>query len=180
VSFKDLVIIKPDIPDLESAYTVFEQSITLAFEEEGISPEETSQDIAHKKALLLKSVTDTSSDYIFMVAKLDDIVIGTISYGPCSHEIGVCTNNELDDVGELGSLYVLPEYQGQGVGSALINAMLKHLHSMGVEQFCLDCGLKAAQQRWLRKFGAPYKVAKDYWGEGSDHIVWLCNVKDFV
>jgi GNAT superfamily N-acetyltransferase len=80
----------------------------------------------------------------------------------------------------LGSLYVLPHFQGKGVGSALIQSMITFLHELGVEQFCLDSGFKSAQKRWLRKFGEPYKIAKDFWGEGSDHMVWLCQVTDYV
>lgn len=83
-------------------------------------------------------------------------------------------------MGELGGLYVLPEYQGQGVGSALISEMLMYLHNKGVKQFWLDCGLKGAQKRWLRKFGEPYKVAKNYWGKDADHLIWLCDVVDYV
>jgi len=117
---------------------------------------------------------------LFMLAKTGDLVIGTISYGPCGDDIKICTDNQLDAVGEVGSIYVLPEYYGQGVASALIGAMAAYLYQSGVEQFCLDSGYKHAQKRWLRKFGEPYKIAKDYWGEGSDHMIWLCKVIDYV
>lgn len=113
-----------------------------------------------------------------MVGKLNRRVIGTISFGPCGDDIRECTNNHLANVGELGGLYVLPEFQGQGVGSALIAAMIKHLQSMGVQKFCLDSGYKDAQRRWLRKFDEPYKVVKDHWGEDCDHLIWLCKVVD--
>ena len=81
---------------------------------------------------------------------------------------------------QLGSLFVLPRYQGQGVGSALISAMVAHLYKQGIEQFFLDSGYKLAQKRWLRKFGEPYKVVKDYWGPDYDHMIWLCKVIDFI
>jgi GNAT superfamily N-acetyltransferase len=83
-------------------------------------------------------------------------------------------------VGELGSLYVLPSYQGQGVGSALIKGMAISLKKQGIDQFCLDSGYKRAQKRWLRKFGEPYKTVKDYWGPDSVHMVWLCKINDYV
>jgi len=62
------------------------------------------------------------------------------------------------------------------VGSALINAMVAHLYKQGLDQFCLDSGYKRAQKRWLRKFGEPYKVVKDYWGPDIDNMIWLCKV----
>lgn len=173
-----MTIERPVGTDLESAYDVFEQSINLAFQREGIT-DEAAEEIEYKKELIRRSVQDSDSDMVFLVAKLGERVIGTISFGPCGDDIRICTNNELDHLGELGSIYILPEFQGKGVASGLIQAMVKHLQSEGVEQFCLDCGLALAQKVWLRKFGAPYVVAKDYWGNGTDHLVWLCNVADY-
>jgi GNAT superfamily N-acetyltransferase len=134
----------------------------------------------HKKHLLDASLGLTASDVYFLIAKLDDTVVGTISFGPCGEDIKKCTENQLDNIGELGSLYVLPRHQGQGVGSLLINAIVAHLYEQGIDQFCLDSGYKRAQKRWLRKFGEPYKVVKDYWGPDYDHMIWLCKVSDFI
>jgi GNAT superfamily N-acetyltransferase len=130
--------------------------------------------------LLDVSLGLTDSNVYFLIAKLDDTVVGTISFGPCGEDIKKCTENLLDNVGELGSLYVLPCHQGQGVGSLLINAIVAHLYEQGIDQFCLDSGYKRAQKRWLRKFGEPYKVVKDYWGPDYDHMIWLCKVSDFI
>ena len=124
------------------------------------------------------AVANPDSEVHFLVAKIDNRVIGTISFGPCGSDIKKCTNNELDAIGELGSLCVLPDFQGKGVGSALIHAMIKYLAELGVRYFCLDSGYQQAQRKWLRKFGEPYRIAKDYWGKGLDHMVWLYRVVD--
>lgn len=174
-----LRIERPVSADLHSIDVVYEQAISLAFADEGIS-EEAAEEVEYKKSLVRKSIEVSDADTVFMVAKLDGKVIGTISFGPCGDDIKECTNNVLDDVGELGGLYVLPSYQGQGVASALIRAMIQHLASIGVQHFCLDCGLREAQRKWRRKFGTPYMIAKDYWGEGADHLIWLCYVVDWV
>jgi len=174
-----LTIERPLPDDLESAYIVFERSIRTAFELEGIA-EEADVDIEHKKRLIRRAVIEDDPELFFLVAKLGGTVIGTISYGPCGADIRKCMGSELEPAGELGSIYVLPEYQGQGVASSLIASMLEQLQKRGVARFYLDCGLKLAQQKWMRKFGPPYRIAKDYWGEGSDHLIWLCAVADFV
>ncbi|MNC76709.1 hypothetical protein D3C75_1284870 [compost metagenome] len=70
----------------------------------------------------------------------------------------------------------MPEYQGQGIGSALIAELMAFLRKQGIAEFCLDSGYRRAQTRWLRKFGEPYAVVKDYWGPDSVHMVWLCTV----
>lgn len=95
------------------------------------------------------------------------------------HKEGIedCEDNS---VGELGSLYILPDYQDKGVGTALINSMIKYIHGLGIKEFCLDSGYSGAQKRWTRKFGKPYKIAKDYWGEEADNMVWLCRVSDYL
>lgn len=178
----NLVISYPTQADAKSAYQVFEISISDAFEKEGLGhlEEEIHSEVIHKKHLLDSYLELLDSNLNFLIAKLDDRVVGTISFGPCGVDIKKCTENQLENIGELGSLYILPDYQGQGVGSTLIIAMIRHLEKQGIEQFCLDSGYKRAQKRWVRKFGTPYKVVKDYWGPGSDHMIWLCSIKDFI
>ncbi|WP_244898307.1 GNAT family N-acetyltransferase [Paenibacillus xylanexedens] len=171
--------------DAEGAYRVFETTIPAAFEQEGIGSllDDIQHEIAHKRALIhtaLQPDHNKEANVFFLVAKMGKSIVGTISYGPCGEEIRECTDQRLNDIGELGSLYVLPEVQGQGIGSALILALGTELQRLGIQQFCLDSGYRIAQQKWQRKFGEPYVVAKNYWGEGTDHMVWLCKVQDFI
>ncbi|HPT82906.1 MAG TPA: GNAT family N-acetyltransferase [Limnochordia bacterium] len=166
------------LEDLEGAGVVFEQSISSAFQREGIA-EDAPAEIEFKKGLLRSSLQEGSS-LVFFVAKLAGRVIGTISFGPCGEDIRKGTHGELAELGELGSIYVLPEFQGRGVASALIAAMAAYLDSQGVREFTLDCGLKEAQQKWRQKFGQPFKVVKDYWGQGADHFIWLCRTADYT
>ncbi|MGG3455119.1 GNAT family N-acetyltransferase [Paenibacillus rhizolycopersici] len=181
--------------DREEACRVFERTIPEAFAEEGLGHlmEEIREEIEGKKRLVdvalriapglgphRPSPHAAERDVFFLVARSAGEVVGTISFGPCGKEIAECTRHALDDVGELGSLYVLSACQGQGIGAALIQAMADELKGRGIQQFCLDSGYKKAQQKWLRKFGEPYAVAKNYWGPGQDHMVWLCNVEDYV
>ncbi|KLU64247.1 acetyltransferase (GNAT) family protein [Desulfosporosinus acididurans] len=165
--------------EIRGASLVFETTIPDAFNNEGLGhrQEDIHREIAHKKQLLKSSLDKSNYPLCFMIAILNGTVIGTISFGSCGEDIKKCTENQLNDIGELGSLFILPPYQGQGVGSELINTMLKHLSKQGIEWFCLDSGYKNAQKRWLRKFGEPHKVVKDYWGSNYDHMIWLCRVK---
>lgn len=164
------------------AFRVFEASIPDAFAKEGLGglTEDIQSEVEHKKQMLHASLTPGGSDTYFLVAKIGQAVVGTISFGPCGEDARACTNNQLGDIGELGSLYILPGYQGLGIGSVLIRSMANHLKRQGVERFCLDSGYRRAQRRWQRKFDQPYAVVKDYWGPDSVHMVWLCNVNDFA
>ncbi|MEO3944977.1 GNAT family N-acetyltransferase [Gorillibacterium sp. CAU 1737] len=166
--------------DRDAAFRVFEEAIPAAFEEQEIGHETYAieREIETKKELVERSLDASETSVTFLVAKRGGEVVGTISFAPCGHEIQVCTDHELDAVGELGSLYVRPNVQNQGIGSALIRELLTHLRERGIERFCLDSGYWAAQKRWRRKFGEPYKVVDDFWGPGSPHMIWLCHVDE--
>ncbi len=172
-----LLTIHPLTPDdFPSVCELFRHTITDAFEQEGLASlqDDIQSEVDNKQQRAASALNLKNSGLFFLVAKLDGKVVGTISFGPCGEDIRSCTGHQLDDVGELGSLYILPSCQGQGIGAALIKEMLADLRSRGIEEFCLDSGYKRAQQRWLRKFGEPYTVVKDYWGPDSVHMVWLC------
>lgn len=182
---ENLQITKPSEVDIPDIYRVFEESISDAFVKDGIESmqEDMQSEIEHKKHLLISAMDNSELSLrtrpYFLIAKLEGIAVGTISIGSCGEEIQKCTHNQFDEIPELGSLYVLPDVQEKGVGSALIQAMISTLHEQGIEEFCLDSGYKRAQQRWLRKFGKPYLIVKNYWGVDMDHYIWLCKVSEY-
>ena len=172
---ENLSIVKLKDKDFEDAYEVFKITIPYAFglcdlEED----EETKAMINEKKSMLKQSIRN--NEPMFFIAKYDNKVIGTISFGPCSEDIKRCTNNDIGDLGEIGSLFILPEYQNKGVGSILINYLIMYLKKQGISEFCLDSGYKKAQPKWIRKFGKPYVIVKDYWAPGVDNMVWKCRI----
>jgi len=177
-----MIIIKPLYTHIEATCDVYAISIRDAFEKEGLGHLETeiTSEIAYKRELLTAFVAGGETDRLILIALEDEKVIGTISYGPCGKEICTCTDVDFPAEGELGGLYVLPSAQGRGIGSKLIHAMIGEMHLMGVKQFALDSGYTRAQKRWIHKFGAPYLVANDFWGPDLHHMIWLCQVADFL
>ncbi|WP_238649715.1 GNAT family N-acetyltransferase [Paenibacillus piscarius] len=166
--------------DIPSVSDVFKTAIVDAFEREGLGhlQADIRQEIESKIQMAYAALNPQDTAVYFWVARAGEVIVGTVSYAPCGEDIRVCTDNRLDAVGELGSLYVLPEYQGQGAGSALIEEVKAFLRKRGIYEFCLDSGYKRAQARWLRKFGTPYISVQDYWGPDSVHMIWLCSVID--
>lgn len=168
--------------DMDPAYELFRISIPDAFEQEGLAAltDEIQQEIEGKRRMLHDALYTAGAAASFLVARMDGNIVGVISFGPCNNDILKCTDGRLKNVGELGSLYVLPDYQGRGIGSALIKAMANQLAERGIDRFCLDSGYRHAQAKWLHKFGQPYTTVQNYWGPGSAHMVWYCKTVNYV
>jgi GNAT superfamily N-acetyltransferase len=175
----NVTISKLNYGDKKETLKLFEITIKSAFAEQGVGHlTEIIAEEVENKMRMMKSFLEGNTEYLFLIAKLEGKVVGAISFGKCGNIIQECCSLEINPAGELGSLYVLPEYQHKGIGSKLINSMMIHLRQSEVENFCLDSGFKKAQAKWTKKFGQPYKVMKDYWGEGTNHYIWYCRVKD--
>lgn len=170
------------LSDFKQACHVFETLIPDVFEQEGIGhlTGDMQDEIEYKINLLRSAREGDEPKTRFWLAKQNGVVVGIISFGPSNEDLNACTDHELAQVGELGSLYVLPGYQGRGIASALIKEVVIYLHSRGIEEFCLDSAYRRAQEKWKQKFGEPYAAVMDYWGPGTVHMVWLCRVSDFL
>jgi GNAT superfamily N-acetyltransferase len=168
--------------DKDQAKSLFKISIPDTFQREGIKhlTQTCIDEIDYKCRLIEDALGEKKLGFTFWVAKKEDTVVAIISYGPCGEDIQRCSQGSLSHLGELGSLYVLPEYQNQGLGSALIKAMVTELMSLGIRQFCLDSGYPSAQKRWKQKFGKPVIEVKDYWGPGMTHCVWVSQCEDVL
>ncbi|MEH6980246.1 GNAT family N-acetyltransferase, partial [Bacillus pseudomycoides] len=101
-----------------------------------------------------------------------------IEFGPSSKLINNCTDGALKDLYEIGTVFVLPNYQRRGIGNLLLNAIFLTLLDKGIKEFCLDSGYTNAQEIWKKKFGEPNFLLKDYWGEAYDHMIWRKCIND--
>lgn len=176
------VLIEPlSAADLPAAAAVAAVTIPAAFAAAGAGQwaDMIREEVAYKQALMAAAL-QPGAGVQFLVAKIDGEVVGVISGSPCGPDIRRCTQEQLAAVPELGSLFIRPEWQGRGIGSCLISSMVILLAERGETHFCLDSGYRLAQQRWLRKFGKPYQIVANYWGEGFDHMIWLCPFADFL
>ena len=173
---------RPRIGDVEELHRFFKTVITDTFIKEGIGHllQDMEDEIETKKAYLEWDLGSDGDRRYFLIALHEGKIIGSIEYGPASELISKCTNNELADLNEVGTVFVLPDYQGMGIGNQLLNEMYRTLRDKGMEEFCLDSGYTNAQKIWKKKFGEPDYLLEDYWGEGYPQMIWRIKLADVL
>ena len=92
-----------------------------------------------------RSILSCNIEHCF-VCKIDGNLVGFIC-GICYASL--CYKNP---VAQLTELYVLPAFRRRGVGTALIQAMVSHMRSLGAREFMLltGCDNIAAQHLYER------------------------------
>nr|WP_218781351.1 GNAT family N-acetyltransferase [Bacillus sp. EB106-08-02-XG196] len=160
--------------DIEELNRFFRIVITDTFRREGLAGliDDIEAEIDSKKKYLQLDLDSKGKKRYFLIALVQNKIIGTIEYGPTSELIKDCTNGNLRNLVEVGTLFVLPDYQRQGIGNRLLAEMLQTIKNRGIVNCCLDSGYKNAQAIWKKKFGEPDYLLKDYWGQGQDHMIW--------
>lgn len=173
----DIYIKIPQKEDLEELRNLFDRTISDAFQQDGIDdPEGIIIEVEKQMDSLHQFVECPDSTKFYLIAHTKDTIIGTIGYSKANSLIQGSLNIDLENIPEVKSVYVLPEYQSKGIGSLLFNAILLCLHHKKITTFCLDGGYKKSQGFWINKLGAPSVTLKNYWGEGLDHMIWLRNL----
>lgn len=173
---------RPRIEEIKELNQFFRTVIADTFFKEGIGEkwDDIYDEIKIKEKYLESDFESNGEKRYFLIALDGDKIIGSIECGPASELISNCTNNAFRELIEVGTVFVHPEYQGNGVGNLMLNAMYFTLQKKGVEQFCIDSGYKSAQKIWIKKFGEPDYLLKDYWGKGYDHMIWRIKVSDCI
>lgn len=142
----------------------------------GYLKDEIEKEAAEKRKYLISDIKTKGRKHYFLIAKDDGTIIGTIESSPNDDFISDCTDGKLRNVTKIGTIYVHPNYQRQGIGSKLLDAIINELIKKNIHQFCIDSGFISAQKIWTHKFGAPTYHLKDFWSKGEDHMIWLVNI----
>ncbi|MED4205624.1 GNAT family N-acetyltransferase [Neobacillus mesonae] len=175
---RDIVIRRPREEDVTELNKFFRIVITHTFIKEGIGNmlDDMEQEIRAKENYLRKDIASGGKDRHFLIALDENKIVGSIEYGPVSELINHCTDNALKDLLEVGTVFVHPDYQRQGIGNQMLAELYLTLKNQGIEQFCLDSGYSSAQKIWQKKFGEPDYLLKDHWGDGAHHMIWKIKV----
>jgi GNAT superfamily N-acetyltransferase len=174
----NIEINRPELKDIELINDFFQIVIRDTFAINSLTDlvDLMEEEIAYKRKCLNLDLESDGKDMYFLIAKEEDKIVGSIEYGPSNELIRTCTKGKLTNIVEIGTLYVHPAYQRKGIGSRMLELLCRELKGRGIEEFCLDSGYKSAQKVWTNKFGKPEYHLKDYWAEGSDHMIWRVKI----
>ncbi|WLD93794.1 GNAT family N-acetyltransferase [Alkalihalobacillus sp. AL-G] len=172
-------ISRPAFEDVEELNRFFRLVVVDTFAQEGLSNlvEDIEDEIETKKKYLKMDLNSNGDERYFLIAKEAGGIVGCIEYGTANELILSNTNGKFEDIPEVGTVFVHPEYRRQGIANKILHAMYNMLHEKGIEEFCLDSGYTIAQQVWKKKFDEPDYLLKDYWGEGLDHMIWKIPIR---
>lgn len=176
----DIVIKRPQISEIEEISSLFIETIQDNFKYEGIEITFASgmqREIENQINLLKLDLDSNGKDDCFYIAHFQDKIVGTIALGKASSIIQDNYQTVNKNIPEIKSVYVLPQYQGQGIGAQLFQHILRLLQHKGIKEFYLDSGYKRAQEYWRKKLGDPVKILSDFWAKDAHHMIWHCQVE---
>lgn len=170
---------KEDIPQIR---LFLQQTIRDAFIQNGIGEreKEIQSEIAKKTDLLYQIKENTDKKTFFLIASVEQKIVGTIALIPPEEMIIKHLYIEPTNTIEISTVYVLPEFQNQNIGSRMFQKMLEMLEIKGIKRFCLDCGYEKSQSFWIKKLGLPDITLENYWGQGIDHMIWYRKTGDTI
>ncbi|MDD2465235.1 MAG: N-acetyltransferase [Desulfobulbus sp.] len=96
----------------------------------------------HTEQFIIEALRNAKALIISLVAELDGQVVGHIAFSP------VTVSGDTPNWYAIGPVSVLPEYQRQGIGSALITAGLERLKQLNASGCCL-----VGHPEYYEKFG---------------------------
>ena len=178
----NIIISRAKIEDRELINDFFKMVLIDTFHKNEISDlvDTLKDEIKDKRRCLDQDYESAGRDRCFLIAKDKNLVVGSAEYGPPNNLILSCTNGDLKDIKEIGTVFIHPDYQRKGIGSRMLFSILSQMKRDGIEEFCLDSGYKIAQRIWTKKLGNPQYHLKNYWGKDADHMIWRKKINEIL
>lgn len=132
------------------------------------------EEVARLNTTIQDSLED--EDVQFYIALKGEVIIGAGAVLPPNEII----TGHLDiepNAKEIGSVYVSPQEQRQGVGHFLLEHIQRELLESGIDVFYLDAGFPTTQSYWMKRLGPPVLMLDHYWGLDAPHMIWRQPIK---
>ncbi|MEZ4883662.1 MAG: GNAT family N-acetyltransferase [Chitinophagales bacterium] len=170
-----VTIDSPKVTDIKAIRRLFVKTIHHTFEQEQIQPisaTEIEEEIEGQLNTLQQYFQTNGSEAFYLVARYGEQIVATAAYGKPNRIITENLALDYVQVPEIKSVYVLPAFQGKGIGSLLFKKLVETLQRRSIQKFCLDSGYRTSQQFWRKKLGRPTFTLRNYWGKDAHHMIW--------
>lgn len=176
----NIVITRPAKNDETELESLFTEVILDAFKQDGIESRHKAiqEEVDKQMNFFRQDIHTHGADVFFFIARTEGKIVGTIACSKASELLKQHLDADLEYVPEITTVYVLPQFQGKGIGSMLLKKMLAHLNEKGFKEACLDGGYRKSQGYWIKKIGHPDVTLKDYWGKDLHHMMWHRKLED--
>lgn len=169
------IIGQPKKEDIQEIKKLFHSVLVDTFSKNAI-PEAYVGEIAYlvkrNTANVIKAMCSNDFQEYFLIARNDTHIVGIMGFGDPSKEIRKSYKINFENIPEIKNAFILPAFQRRGIGTQLFENLKKVLQEKGVKEFVLDCGFVSAQMYWKKKLGNPVVVVENYWGDGTDYLIW--------
>ncbi len=172
---------RPQKDDFDELSELFAITIRDCFRREGIDEkyaDELPDEIEFQVRTLKRDFATNGKEEHFFIARVGEKIVGSAAVGTTTGGVMRALGLKEPSIPELKSGYVLPEYQGRGIGSRLIDKCILLLDEQGVPEFAFECGYQLSQGLWKKRFGEPIVVKENKFGEGADQMFWRCRTAD--
>ena len=174
-------IVQAQPADLDQILLVLTTAVTDNFRTEGVL-ESKADDLREEIEAQIETVklSYVDPDEYFLVARHENKVIGTAAFG-CVNSV-IKTNLDLDysNIPEIKSVYILPEFQKQGIGKLFFKHLITELNRRRITSFVLDCGYQHSLSYWRKLLGEPELTLKDHYGDMIHHLIWYQPVNKYL
>jgi len=164
-----------NLSEIESLLLI---SISEVFERHGVNDfmSEVNIELQNKMRIIKESLNSKSINKYYLIMYIGT-VIGIIGYGAIDDSILLKLQNiNLESTVEIKSAYILPSFQGKGVGTFMVKHVIDIMRTKS-KYAVLGCGFADSQKFWTAKFGLPTVVEKNKWGDGLHNMIWKINLK---
>nr|WP_215113870.1 GNAT family N-acetyltransferase [Exiguobacterium sp. s63] len=162
--------------DVKSLQRLFMESLSELIRRERFEDADLLDEEVARLNTTIQDHFDDDTVHLYVVEE-DGTIVGAGALLPPNEIISGHLELERDAI-ELGSVYVTPDMQRQGVGQYVLSEMRREMLAQKRHVFYLDAGFPSAQTYWQKRLGAPTLVLEHYWGPGAPHMIWRIDLKD--
>lgn len=174
----NLNIRQPRLSDFSKIQKLFVESIENTFKLNSIEDElECNFEIIDKTRRVKRYLENVEPIVEFIIAEDSNVICGIAGLYPITKLIRENVKTATLHNFEIGSVYILPQYQRKGIAKKLFCYLIDEMIKQGIKDFYLDCGYTTSQKYWKQLLGEPSLSFENYFNSGDYYMIWKNKTK---